>query len=672
MTGPRRTLLSIVAVIAILLSAGGIAYMSSISYPDELGIIDARFRKHQERAVQIANKLRAQIEQNLEYQASLSLVQLAAYREQPVFAMNEDDDIVFPLAQPFRADQEAVQQEGVVPAKGFQSRQRALNRARSLEHSVCNVAKDGCARNAWDYRSATAIYEGLTGYSDTGAEALLGLARIHRRVSEAGLAGRRYLQLAEQFGDRVNESDIPYRLLADIGLSEVNTSPTASFALLRKLVGRQYQAPNALLEVAAYAALKNLKSMPLGSAEQGQAESIEKTFGLAQRDSAFASRIETRRMELRASAGPTVRSLVAPWNAEHNIVYRLLPDNSIRGNILSEKFLQKMASDAAVALGLHQGLLVRVEAMQEGANRSNARRARVSLGPLLPHLALLLWDQEKSGDGFEDIAEARRRHRAITGGLVIVLVLGLWVTIRGAARERELARLKSDFVSTVSHELKTPLTSIRMFALMLQERVAGDDRERESRYHGIIVKESERLGLLIANLLDYSQIERGTYQYSDRNSRAADIVRNACKTFRRMSDDDQQQEVKLEIGENADEALVRVDQEIIVQCLINLLSNAAKYGEGKAISVQARLSPKPNIFEMTVSDLGPGIPSSEHAKIFREFYRSPEAIRSAIQGTGLGLALVKRHVEAQGGHVLVSSIAGKGATFTIELPMVEV
>ncbi len=656
---------------AILLSAGGIAYMSSISYPDELGIIDARFRKHQERAVQIASKLWAQIEQDLEYQASLSLVQLAAYREQPVFAMNEEDDIVFPLAQPFRADQEAVQQEGVVPAKGFQSRQRALNRARSLEHSVCNIAKEGCAGNAWDYRSATAIYEGLIGYSDTGAEALLGLARIHRRVSEAGLAGRRYLQLAEQFGDRVNESDIPYRLLADIGLSEVNASPAASFALLRKLVGRQYQAPNALLEVAAYAALENLKSMTLGSAEQGQVESIEKTFGLAQRGSAFASKIETRRMELRASAGTTVRSLVAPWNSKHNLVYRLLPDNSIRGNILSEKFLQVMAADAAVALGLHQGLLVRVEAMQEGIDTSSARRARVSLGPLLPHLALLLWDQQKSGDGFEDIAEARRRHRAITGGLVIVLVLGLWVTIRGAARERELARLKSDFVSTVSHELKTPLTSIRMFAEMLQERVAGDDRERESRYHGIIVEESERLGLLIANLLDYSQIERGTYQYSDSNSRAADIVSSACKTFRRMSDDDGQ-EVKLEIGENADKALVRVDREIIVQCVINLLSNAAKYGEGKAISVQARLSPNPGIFEIRVSDLGPGIPSSEHAKIFREFYRSPEAIRSAIQGTGLGLALVKRHVEAQGGHALVSSIAGKGATFTIELPMVEV
>src|SRR5204863_5508859 len=106
------------------------------------------------------------------------------------------------------------------------------------------------------------------------------------------------------------------------------------------------------------------------------------------------------------------------------------------------------------------------------------------------------------------------RYLALVGGLVLVMLFGVVATYRGAARERELGKLKSDFVSTVSHELKTPLTSIRMFAEMLREGVAGEDRERERRYHEIIVKESERLGLLIANLLDYAQIERGTRRYA--------------------------------------------------------------------------------------------------------------------------------------------------------------
>jgi len=113
-------------------------------------------------------------------------------------------------------------------------------------------------------------------------------------------------------------------------------------------------------------------------------------------------------------------------------------------------------------------------------------------------------------------------------------VLGLFATIRGAAKERELARLKSDFVSTVSHELKTPLTSIRMFAEMLQQGVAGEDRDRERRYHDIIVKESERLGLLIANLLDYAQIERGTRRYNRKLEPAGQLAQEAVTTFARL------------------------------------------------------------------------------------------------------------------------------------------
>lgn len=643
--------------------------MSSISYPDELGIIDARLRKHQERAVEIADRLRGQIRDILEYQESLSVTQLAGHREHFSFAIDAEAGVVFPLSEPLRAGLGAAQ-EGVVPEKGFQSRQRALDRARTLEHGACGPDPEHCDPNSAAHRTAATIYDGLSSFSDTGAEALLGLARIHRRAGDIELAAPRYLQLAQRFGDRVNDSDIPYRLLADIGLSELAVSPEASFSLLRGLVGQRYEAPNALLEVAAYSAVEALQNMPLEPAELGELASLEKGLALAQGDSVFARRLNARAQELVRSAGSRARSMVVPWDPTANLVYRTTAEGGVRGYLLREKELQEMAQKASANMGLHEGLIVRVQAMQEGAVASTGRKARVSLGPLLPHLALLLWDQEKSGDGFADIAEARRRHRAITGGLVVVLVLGLWATIRGAARERELARLKSDFVSTVSHELKTPLTSIRMFAEMLQERVAGEDREREAHYHGIIVKESERLGLLIANLLDYSQIERGTRRYADVNTSASELVRQACETFARMKDEEEQ-EVAVNVCEGAENVQLHVDRGVIEQCLINLLSNAAKYGEGKPIEVRAQLSAKSGVVELQVRDQGPGIASGEHTKIFREFYRAPEAVRSAIEGTGLGLALVKRHVEAQGGQVSVSSIVGKGATFTIELPMVD-
>jgi signal transduction histidine kinase len=239
-------------------------------------------------------------------------------------------------------------------------------------------------------------------------------------------------------------------------------------------------------------------------------------------------------------------------------------------------------------------------------------------------------------------------------------------TIRNAARERELARLKSDFVSTVSHELKTPLTSVRMFAEMLQQGVAKGDRSRESRYHEIIVKESERLGLLIANLLDYSQVERGTRRYSEQRVSMSELVKDSVSTFSRFQDEEQPSEI--EVSDRSDGAAARVDREVIVQCVLNLLSNASKYGERKPIEV--RVWSEAGEVGVSVRDRGPGIPRSEVGKIWDEFYRSPSAYSSGVEGTGLGLALVKRHVEAQGGRVEVESVTDEGSTFTIALPQV--
>jgi signal transduction histidine kinase len=289
---------------------------------------------------------------------------------------------------------------------------------------------------------------------------------------------------------------------------------------------------------------------------------------------------------------------------------------------------------------------------------------------MLPHLTLSLVIDSSLPDPLDEIVKLRgQKHMLVTGGLMVLLMIGLIATIRGAARERELARLKSEFVSTVSHELKTPLTSIRMFAEMLQQGVAGTDREREARYQEIIVKESERLGLLIANLLDYSQIERGTRRYARRNESLAEIAREAVETFRRLREGEHQL-VSLELSDGAESLSVWADREVIVQSILNLLSNAAKYGAGKPISVAVR--PRGDDLAMvSVKDEGPGIPAAEHDKIFREFYRTPSAYKTQIEGTGLGLALVKRHVEAHGGQVELVSHEGVGSTFSVVVPRIQ-
>src|SRR5262249_40311340 len=155
----------------------------------------------------------------------------------------------------------------------------------------------------------------------------------------------------------------------------------------------------------------------------------------------------------------------------------------------------------------------------------------------VPHLSVALVNPVADPDPLDAvIGERSRRHVIYTSALAIALGLGLLAMIRGAVRARELAQLKSDFVSTVSHELKTPLTSIRMFAEMLEQGVAQGDPAKLARYHGVIVQESQRLGLLIANLLDYAQIEKGTRRYTPTREAIGPLARHAVATFETLRD----------------------------------------------------------------------------------------------------------------------------------------
>lgn len=655
---------SLVAMLAVLLSAGGIAYMASVSYPDELGIVDARRRQHQQKAEQIGRSVQAAIVEEVR------AVALSDPGEGAHFVVNARGDVVVPSLEPLRSQEESIL-EGLLPQRGFQARERNLERARDLEARACPGQE--CTSGSPKLRQAATLYEGIEKYSDTGAEALLGLARLHRMAGQQDLAASRYRQLVARFGERVNDAGLPYALLAEIGLSEVSKTAGPTLGLLREILSAHYNAPNALLEIASQQALESLDGLSLRDDQRAEREALRRQMRNIREQTALAMLLSSRGAELAASATPVVKAVVAPWQVESSLVFQKGPDGQIYGLVFSEDQLRNRAISEARRFGLHSALRVDVENLQRAGQseggKEDARRAQISLGPLWPHLAIVLWQEGEGSDGMGDIAEARRRHRAITGGLIAVLVLGLFATIRGAARERELARLKSDFVSTVSHELKTPLTSIRMFAEMLQQGVAGDDRERENHYQGIIVKESERLGLLIANLLDYSQIERGSRTYKDEKQRIGDVAEETAQTFARFREGEGQ-ELTTVVDADAAEVFVQADRNVLVQCVLNLLSNAAKYGEDGAIEFRVQRDAEAGVVALSVRDHGPGISNSEQAKIFREFYRSPAAVTSAIEGTGLGLALVKRHVEAQGGEVHVHSVLGEGATFTIRLPEV--
>jgi two-component system phosphate regulon sensor histidine kinase PhoR len=258
----------------------------------------------------------------------------------------------------------------------------------------------------------------------------------------------------------------------------------------------------------------------------------------------------------------------------------------------------------------------------------------------------------------------------VFGGLILAMVTttvaGTAATLAVLYREAQVARLQTDFVNKVSHDLRTPLTSIRMFVETLQlGRIQDPARQAEALE--IIADETARLSSLINRLLDWARMESGRRSYELRPQRVEPIVDAALQAF-----EPQRLTQPAEVARTVEPGLpgVLADPQALAEALLNLLNNAHKYtGPVKRIAVTAaREGPTVTI---RVSDNGPGIAPREQKRIFDKFYRARDPLQRTIEGTGLGLAMVKHIVAAHGGKVGVQSELGKGATFTIALPAAE-
>ncbi len=244
-----------------------------------------------------------------------------------------------------------------------------------------------------------------------------------------------------------------------------------------------------------------------------------------------------------------------------------------------------------------------------------------------------------------------------------ILIFGLVLTVRAVTHELELARLKSDFVSTVSHEFKSPLTSIRQLAEMLQEgRVPSE--ERRQRYYDVLVEQSTRLSSLVTNILDLARIEEGRKEFRFEAVEIGELVSDLVATTQhRVGHEGYVVEARIE------EPLppVRADREAIGQAISNLVDNAVQYsGDARQINICA--SANDGHVTVAVEDFGVGIPEDEIDRVFERFYRGGHELTRTVKGSGLGLTLVKEVVEAHGGTVEVKSEPGRGSTFSIRLP----
>jgi signal transduction histidine kinase len=359
------------------------------------------------------------------------------------------------------------------------------------------------------------------------------------------------------------------------------------------------------------------------------------------------------------------------------------------------------------------GAPINVQVLSNGRADWKHPFVAAEIGEALPHweVAVYLLDPARAG---RSASAFKLTLGLLVALLVLAIAVGSWLIVTDLNRELRLARQKTDFVSNVSHELKTPLTSIRMFTEMLAEGRVQDDTKRR-HFLGIISAETARLTRLINNVLDFARLERGEKKYQFVAFDLAALVRETVESYRphleslgftlrvripsgaaptlgevrpssgaATAASPQAQEYNDAICSSDVSApedgrtpqvmdaplIFNGDRDAIAQVLVNLLSNAEKYsGERKEIDVT--LEATAEAIEVHVTDRGLGVPSGCEDKIFEQFYRAHDSLSSGIQGSGLGLTLARQIARAHGGDVTCRMREGGGSCFALKLPRIQ-
>jgi two-component system phosphate regulon sensor histidine kinase PhoR len=314
------------------------------------------------------------------------------------------------------------------------------------------------------------------------------------------------------------------------------------------------------------------------------------------------------------------------------------------------------------------------------------RTGEYTVGVRFP-TTLYNWRVQVSPQASEEIASRVQNRRLLEATMValsaIVIVIAAIVIILVSEKERRVSALKSEFVANVSHELKTPLALVRMFAEMLQSGRVPTDAKRQE-YLDIIVRESERLSALIENVLDFARLERGRGSYEFAEGDVGDAVTRAANVYRYRAE---REGVKLLVDVEQSLPRARIDERAIQLAVVNLVDNALKYAPGGG-EILVRAASDGDSVRVDVVDQGPGVPPDDRQRIFDRFVRLSPSTRAAtgasgmpgsehpVRGSGIGLALVKHIAESHGGRAWVTSTWGtettsgsaKGSTFSFSIP----
>jgi signal transduction histidine kinase len=324
-------------------------------------------------------------------------------------------------------------------------------------------------------------------------------------------------------------------------------------------------------------------------------------------------------------------------------------------------FIEREWMSEARALAGRDGTEVTLKPAQYRGNRQDAEDRPASTTGL-PWTVVL-----SHADGAGEVARlngARSMWLAGLATLALVLTAGGYLVTRAVAGELAVARLQADFVAAVSHEFRTPLTSMRQLTeILVDKRVPEEDRRHS--YYLALARQTERLHRLVESLLDLGRLEAGRTPYRLEPLDACALVRAVVEDFQR---EPLATDVRIDLQINAVLSQVAGDRDALTNALWNLLDNAVKYSPGSN-TVSVWLERTGDQLKIHVRDQGIGIPVEEHRAIFVKFVRGARATAEGFKGTGIGLSIVSHIMKAHGGDVQVESAPGNGSTFTLSLPL---
>jgi signal transduction histidine kinase len=665
--GTHSTKLSVLFVAAILIPGCFLAYFSIQNIGSQKELAEKRLLEEEERlATQIGVFLRDELLR------SATAFFAAADKVYPDLQDTVlPSDVGFYVAQAFALDKAGgflwPRYSGVDPA--------SISAPESVRFLTSFSGAERAEFTLKNLNEAARLYREAAGAARQEAKraaAINGLARVLAKSSQTEQAVAQYEVLLERYGSLDDENGLSFARYALHQLMRISSSdPTAVLRRISTLLARFESGEN-----------------PLGDQTESLLLDVEEWMKRDPKIAAANDRIPGQISLLRSRlvlVAHDARGIDFFQSKDPGSVplRELGPFGTVAGQVAGSPRLFVIRQDAnrSEILGFQVGLeMVRSALLDRASHIPTTFELEVTivsggdihpagnsvtmvrdLSPLLPW-----WRVGVRPKDPEIISRYVSRRRWIYGTtlalLVAGMVLGVVLVLRDLSREQRLSQLRTDFVANVTHELKTPLTSIRMFAEILRMRRTKNEAEQQECLD-VIVGETQRLSRLINTVLDFSNIERGQKQYRMAEVDVSEVAQSALNTLK-YSLEEQGFALEAEI-----EPRVRAigDADALEQAMLNLIDNAVKYSHRKK-SVQIGLWTMDDRVFFRVADRGIGIPAGDQNRIFEKFYRAHAGNERNTGGAGLGLTVVKHIVEAHQGKIELESNVGEGSSFTIILP----